>query len=49
MEKIYKTMKNVGIGNLVLGICMVIVGVGVGVAMIINGATLLSKKKDILF
>lgn len=49
MEKVYKTMKSVGIGNLVLGICLIVLGVGAGVAIIVNGATLLKKKSDLLF
>ena len=49
VEKVYKTMKSVGIGNLVLGICMIVLGVGVGVAIIVNGARLLHKKSDLLF
>lgn len=49
MEKIYNTMKNVGIWNLVFGVGMIIAGVAVGVMMIISGANLLKKKKELLF
>lgn len=49
MEKIYNTMKSVGVWNLVLGILMVIAGVFVGVLMILNGARLLKKKSELLF
>lgn len=48
-EKVYKTMKSVGIGNLVLGIGIIIFGIGAGIAIIVNGAKLLRKKSDLLF
>ena len=48
-EKIYSTMKSVGIGNLVTGILIIVVGIAGGIIMIISGAKLLNKKKDILF
>jgi Ca2+/Na+ antiporter len=49
VEKVYSTMKSVGIGNLVLGICIIILGIAAGVGIIINGAQLLKKKQDLLF
>ncbi len=48
-EKIYTTMKSVGTANLVLGIVIMLVGIGTGVAVIVSGAKLLNKKKDLLF
>ncbi|WP_167957389.1 hypothetical protein [Anaerosporobacter faecicola] len=48
-EKVYKTMRSVGTSNLVLGICMIVFGIGVGVATIVSGGRLLNKKSDILF
>lgn len=48
-EKIYKTMTSVGITNLVLGICMIVMGVGLGVGTIVSGARLLKKKSDLMF
>lgn len=48
-EKVYKTMKSVGIGNLVLGIGIMVAGIGVGVMVLINGARLLRRKSDLLF
>lgn len=48
-EKIYSTMKAVGIGNLVTGILIIVLGVAGGILMIISGAKLLKKKSDILF
>ncbi len=49
MEKIYHTMKSVGVWNLVLGILMIIAGVVSGILLILNGAKLLKKKSDLLF
>lgn len=48
-EKVYKTMKSVGICNLVLGIGIMAAGIGVGVMVLINGARLLRRKSDLLF
>lgn len=48
-EKIYNTMKSVGVGNLVIGILIILAGIASGVLMIISGAKLLKKKSDILF
>ncbi len=49
MEKIYKTMRSVGIWNLVVGIISIIMGCFIGICMIANGARILMKKKDLLF
>jgi hypothetical protein len=49
VEKIYKTMKSVGVWNLVMGILLIIAGVLSGVFMILNGARLLKKKSDLIF
>lgn len=48
-EKIYKTMKSVGISNLVMGILLIVAGIASGIFMIISGAKLLKKKSDLLF
>lgn len=48
-EKIYKTMKSAGVGNLVLGIIVIVLGVGAGVGIIVNGAKLLKDKGKIIF
>lgn len=48
-EKIYTTMKSVGVGNLVMGILFIAVGIAGGVIMIISGGRLLKKKSEILF
>jgi len=49
MEKIYHTMKSVGVWNLVLGILMIVAGAVSGTLIILNGAKLLRKKSDLLF
>jgi hypothetical protein len=49
VEKIYKTMKSVGVWNLVMGILLIIAGALSGVFLILNGARLLKKKSDLLF
>ncbi len=48
-EKIYKTMKSVGAFNLVMGILLIVSGIVAGVAVIVNGARLLSEKSDLTF
>lgn len=49
MEKVYKTMRGVGAGNIVLGIIMIVAGLTSGVLTIIGGARLLNDKKNIMF
>lgn len=49
MESVYKTMRSVGIGNIVIGVVVIVVGLAVGVLSIINGGRLLAKKGDIVF
>jgi hypothetical protein len=49
MEKIYNTMKTVGVWNLVMGILLIVAGVVSGILLILNGAKLLKKKSDLLF
>ncbi|MBB2182354.1 hypothetical protein H0486_05630 [Lachnospiraceae bacterium MD1] len=49
MEKIYTTMKSVGVWNLVMGILLIVAGVVSGILLILNGAKLLKKKSDLLF
>lgn len=48
-EKIYLTMKSVGVGNLVMGILFIVAGLAGGILMIISGGKLLKKKSEILF
>lgn len=49
MEKIYHTMKSVGVWNLVLGILMIVSGIVAGILLILNGTVLLKKKSDLIF
>ena len=43
--KIYKTMKSVGVWNLVLGIIFILSGLAAGTFLIVNGAKLLKKNQ----
>lgn len=49
MEKLYEKMKSIGVSSLVIGIVTIVVGIGLGVVMVVNGGRLLSGKKDITF
>lgn len=49
MEKAYRTMKNSGTGNIVVGILVLVIGITAGVISIVNGANLLRHKKEITF
>lgn len=49
MEKVYKTMKSVGVLDLVLGIIVIVAGCVTGAMMVVNGARLLHRKKEVLF
>lgn len=48
-EQAYKTMKSVGIFNLIIGILTIAAGIGAGICMIVSGSKLLRKKSNILF
>ena len=48
-EKIYGTMKNVGVGNIDFGIVSIVAGITIGVISIVIGAKLLKSKSNILF
>lgn len=48
-EKVYHTMKSVGIANLVFGILILLFGLATGIAVIVNGAKLLARKSDLTF
>ncbi len=49
MEKLYARMNSIGVTSLVMGIITMIVGIGVGIVMVVNGARLISGKKEITF
>ncbi|MCI8599136.1 MAG: hypothetical protein HFJ10_11980 [Lachnospiraceae bacterium] len=48
-EKAYKTMTQVGAGNLVIGIILLTVGLVTGILTIVNGGRLLKNKSDLMF
>jgi uncharacterized membrane protein YqiK len=47
-EKVFKTVANTGIANLVMGIVIVVTGVTAGVLLIISGAKLIKSKEDLM-
>ena len=52
MEKVYLTMKNAGVFNVVCGILFAIAGVAMTVGsafLIVHGAKLLKRKSEIMF
>ncbi len=48
-EKVYTTMKSVGITDLIIGICVIVIGLVAGIVAIVNGARLLKRKSELLF
>lgn len=49
MERIYKTMRNAGVCNIVIGSVILAAGIAAGVIAIISGAILLKRKSEITF
>lgn len=49
MEKVYKTMRNVGACNITIGIIVLVTGVVVGIMSIVSGGILLKRKSEITF
>ena len=49
MERVYKTMRNTGASNIVIGIIMITAGLAAGTMAIISGAVLLKRKSEITF
>ena len=49
MEKVYKTMRNAGVCNIVVGVNILVAGVAAGTMSIISGAMLLKRKSKITF
>lgn len=47
-EKIFKTMKSTGAGNLAVGIVILVTGISAGILLIVNGARLLKCKSKVL-
>ena len=49
MEKVYKTMRASGAGNIILGIVVLLTGVTTGILLIVSGGKLLHDKKRLMF
>lgn len=49
MERVYKTMRNVGAGNIAMGITIAVIGLSVGIISIVTGAVLMKRKSEIEF
>lgn len=49
MEKLYQKLNSIGVSSLIVGIITIVVGIGLGVVMIVNGARSLGGKHDIIF
>ncbi len=49
MEKVYKTMKGAGIGNIVIGISILLTGMSAGILLIISGSALMRQKRKLTF
>lgn len=49
MERVYKTMRNIGAVNIAVGIVIAVAGLTVGTVAIVNGAILLKRKSEITF
>lgn len=48
-EKVYRTMKLAGSGNIVIGIVMIVIGLAAGIVSIVSGAQLLKRKGELTF
>lgn len=49
MERIYKTMRNIGAANIAAGVVVISVGLIAGTVSIVTGAVLLKRKSEITF
>lgn len=49
MERIYKTMRNIGAANIAVGVVLISVGLIAGTVSIVTGAVLLKRKSEITF
>ena len=47
MERIYKTMRNIGAANIAVGVVLISVGLISGTVSIVTGALLLKRKSEI--
>lgn len=48
-EKVYKTMRNAGVWNIVFGVLMIVGGVTIGIIQLVHGGKLLKEKKEVMF
>ena len=48
-EKIYKTLADAGIWNLVMGIVVLVTGIASGVLLLVSSMRLLKSKDDLTF
>ncbi len=49
MEKVYKAMSSVATLNLVMGIIIIVMGIGIGVSVLTSGARLFAHRSKVLF
>ena len=49
VEKAYKTMNISGIGNITIGIIIMVIGIAAGILAIVSGTKLLKNKKELTF
>lgn len=49
MEKVYKTMRNTGVINIIIGSVIIAVGLATGTLAVISGAILMKRKSEITF
>ena len=47
-EKLYKKLSFTGAGNIAVGIVLLVIGIACGVMTIVNGAMMLSGRKNVL-
>ena len=47
-EHSYKTMTNAGAASIAAGVAIVIAGLGAGIVMIVTGAKLLLRKREVI-
>lgn len=47
-EKVFKTVGFAGVGNIVLGVTILVTGVAAGVLLLISGAKLIKSQKDVM-
>ena len=49
MERVYKTMRNIGAANIAIGVVLIVLGLATGILSIIAGGNLLARKDDLSF